>query len=168
MTDTYRVSENNRTRCSDRSQYNRSNYVISRERNGRKVPEKGTRRKGRKRKSWHPVSNGAVTCFTRTSGLTDPASWHNSSGVTWCLSSPLPACQRTLRGTRRGSLPAPLFMASPGAAVHSDSVVSPRNTENGLCQSAGELPHYLRDGETRLAGSAKICATVFIRSLFSR
>lgn len=51
-------------------------------------------------------------------------------------------------------------MASPGAAVHSDSVVSPRNTENGLCQSVGALPHYLRDGD-RLAGSAKICAIVF-------
>lgn len=115
----------------------------------RKTRRKKGRAKGKgRRKSLTPVSNGAVTCFTRTSGLTDPASGHYSSGVTWCLSSPLPAfpthfALETGRGSLSLSLSLPLFMVSPVATVHSDSVVSPRNTENGLCQGAWKC--YLRD-----------------------
>lgn len=98
-----------------------------------------------------PVSRAAtvVAYFTGTSGLASHAGGHNSSGVTRCLSSPLPATRsnafRADGGNGRKSSSALIY----GIARLYIQIRSPFRgdgdapcTENGFCQGVTELFIY--------------------------
>lgn len=147
---------------------NKNNYAISRWRLAERGRKRGARKGGGgggKADTGFAGGNVAVvaTYFTGTSGLASHAGEHNSSGVTRCLSSPLPATRSSaLRADGGNGRKSPCPYLWYCATVHSDwAAVSRLRQRRRSIYGKWLLPRryriiYIRDGAHRLAARAAL------------